>query len=157
MALDLTSIHTALSLVAIAAGAIVVMDLLRTSPGSFWVKLFLFTSIATSATGFLFPFSGILPSHVVGVLALLVLALVLLARYAFECRGRWRGVDAAGMVASLYFLVFVAVAQAFAKLPVLRAAAPTQSEPPFAITQLVVLALFLALGVLAVRATGRRA
>lgn len=151
MVFDLNTLHTAISLVAIAAGAIVVLELERGAARTFWVTLFLVTAIATSASGFLFPFNGVLGSHVVGVIALLVLAVLLLARYAFGLAGRWRGVDAAGMVASLYLLVFVLVAQAFAKVPVLRNAAPTQSEPPLAIAQLVVLLIFVVIGVRAVR------
>jgi hypothetical protein len=93
-----------------------------------------------------------MPSHMVGIAALLVLAVVIAASAVFRRNGAWRRIHAAGLVASWYFLVFVAVAQAFAKVPALKATAPTQSEPPFAIAQLVVLALFVALGWMAVRA-----
>ena len=155
MAFDLVTIHTALSFIAIAAGVVVVYELLRGSATPFWTILFLATAILTSATGYLFPFSGVLPSHIVGGLALLVLAVVLAARYAFGLGGPWRKVDAIGMVASLYFLVFVLVAQAFAKIPALHALAPTQSEPPFAIAQVAVLILFVWLGFSATRSAGR--
>ena len=155
MAFDLLTIHTALSFVAIAAGVVVVYELLRAESTRFWTVLFLATSILTSATGYLFPFSGVLPSHIVGGVALLVLAVVLAARYAFGLGGPWRKVDAVGMVASLYFLVFVLVAQAFLKIPTLNALAPTGSEPPFAIAQGVVLLLFIFLGVAATRSAGR--
>ena len=155
MAFDLVTIHTALSFVAIAAGVVVVYELLRAGSTSFWTVLFLATAILTSATGYLFPFNGVLPSHIVGGIALLVLAVVLAARYAFGLGGPWRKADAIGMVASLYFLIFVLVAQAFAKIPALQALAPTQSEPPFAIAQLVVLALFVWLGFAVTRSAGR--
>jgi hypothetical protein len=155
MAFDLVTIHTALSLIAIAAGVVVVYELLGAGSTRFWTVLFLATSILTSATGYLFPFSGVLPSHIVGGVALLVLALVLAARYAFGLGGPWRKVDAVGMVASLYFLVFVLVAQGFLKVPSLHALAPTGSEPPFAIAQGVVLLLFVWLGISVTRTAGR--
>uniref|UniRef100_UPI001952D2E7 hypothetical protein n=1 Tax=Klebsiella pneumoniae TaxID=573 RepID=UPI001952D2E7 len=82
--------------------------------------LFLATAVLTSATGYGFPFNGLLPSHVVGAIALVLLAVVLLARFVFRLAGSWRWIYAAGMVFSLYFLVFVAIAQAFMKIPVLR-------------------------------------
>ncbi|MDB5414583.1 MAG: hypothetical protein JWR10_2918 [Rubritepida sp.] len=155
MAFDLVTIHTAISFIAIAAGIVVVFDLLRSTYSAFWTVLFLLTSIATSATGYLFPFSGVLPSHIVGGVALLVLAVVLAARYAFGLGGGWRKVDAAGLVASLYFSVFVLVAQAFAKVPSLHVLAPTQSELPFAVAQLTLLVLFVVIGVAATRDSGR--
>ncbi|TCH97549.1 hypothetical protein EJV46_15600 [Roseococcus sp. SYP-B2431] len=155
MAFDLVTIHTVLSFVAIAAGVVVVYELLRAGATPFWTVLFLATSILTSATGYLFPFNGVLPSHVVGGFALLVLAVVLAARYALGLGGPWRKVDAIGMVASLYFLVFVLVAQGFAKIPSLHVLAPTQSEPPFAIAQAAVLALFVWLGIGVTRTAGR--
>lgn len=155
MAFDLVTIHTALSFIAIAAGFVVVLDLLRGGATPFWTILFLATAILTSATGYLFPFSGVLPSHIVGGVALLVLAVVLAARYAKGLQGGWRKADAIGMVASLYFLVFVLVAQAFGKIPALRSLAPTQSEPPFAIAQIAVLVLFVWLGILVTRRAGR--
>lgn len=155
MAFDLVTIHTVLSLIAIAAGAVVVYELLGAGSTPFWTGLFLVTAILTSATGYLFPFSGVLPSHIVGALALLVLAVVLAARYAFGLQGGWRKVDAIGMVASLYFLVFVLVAQGFLKVPSLNRLAPTGSEPPFAIAQGVVLLIFVWLGISVTRTAGR--
>lgn len=152
----LTGIHTWLSLIAIAAGLVVVVDLVRGTAGgglasAFLTTAFLTTAFLTSATGFLFPFNGILPSHIVGAIALVVLAVAAYALYGAHLAGAWRGVYAGTAVASLYFLIFVGVAQAFAKVPALKAAAPTQSEPPFAVAQGVVLLAFVAVGVLAVR------
>ena len=86
----------------------------------------------TSATGFGFPFVAFLPSHAVGSFA-----------------GAWRRIDAIGVVLATYLNVFVLVAQLFRRIPALIAAAPTQSEPPFAITQVIVLALFVWLAVTA--------
>lgn len=150
----LTGIHTWLSLVAIVAGCAVVLGMLQGAVRPVGTGLFLITAVLTSATGFLFPFNGVMPSHVVGVIALLVLALAITALYGRELAGRWRAVYVASAVASLYLLVFVGVAQAFAKVPQLQALAPTQSEPPFAIAQAVVLALFVMLGWRAMKGGG---
>ena len=147
----LTTVHTAISIVAILTGIIAVFGLFKASTDGFWAAIFLVTAILTSATGFLFPFSGVLPSHVVSVIALAVLALVLVARYGLGLAGPWRWIYAAGMVFSLYFLVFVGIAQAFAKVPVLQAAAPTQSELPFSLAQGLTLVIFLALAIAASR------
>jgi hypothetical protein len=146
-----TAIHTAISIVAIVAGLFAVYGLFTSAESPFWSGLFLVTAILTSLTGFGFPFSQLLPSHVVGLIALIVLAVVLLARFVFRNHGAWRWIYASGMVISLYFLVFVAIAQAFAKIPALRATAPTQSELPFALTQGLALVLFIALAIAASR------
>ncbi|WP_035714406.1 hypothetical protein [Azorhizobium doebereinerae] len=147
----LTGIHTWLSLIAIASGVVVTGGLFasRRLPG--WTALFLATAVAASATGYLFPFNGVLPSHIVGAVALVVLVAALAARYPLRLSGAARWIYVAGAVASLYLLVFVGVAQAFAKIPALKAMAPTQAEPPFAIAQGVVLLIFLGIGVLAAR------
>ena len=149
--LILIILHTALSLVALATGPSVVADLLGSREREGMTKLFLATALLTSATGFLFPFTQLLPPHITALLALLVLAVTIPARYRYGLRGAWRWIYAGGAVASLWLLVFVLIAQVFAKIPALRAAAPTQSEPPFAITQVVVLVVFIALGIAAAR------
>lgn len=146
-----TGFHTWLSLIAIATGFVVLVDLIAGRERPAWTMVFLATAVATSATGFGFPFTGVLPSHIVGVVALVVLAVTVPARYHFRRAGHWNWIYAVGAVISLWLLVFVAVAQAFAKIPALKALAPTQAEPPFAIAQLVVLALFLLAGFAAVR------
>ncbi|MCS0496418.1 hypothetical protein NVS89_15035 [Ancylobacter sp. MQZ15Z-1] len=146
-----TGFHTWLSLIAIVTGFVLLSDLIggRDRPG--WTAVFLATAVGTSATGFGFPFTGVLPSHIVGIVALLVLAVTLPARYHFHRAGFWNAIYAVGVVISLYLLVFVGVAQAFGKVPALHALAPTQSEPPFAIAELVVLVLFAFAGFVAVR------
>lgn len=144
-------IHTALSLIALAVGTSVITDLLGAQQRESLTKLFLATSVLTSATGFLFPFTQFLPSHGVAIVALLVLAVIIPARYRYQLRGAWRWIYASGAVASLYFLVFVLIAQLFTKIPALQAAAPTLSEPPFAVTQAVVFVLFAGLGIVAAR------
>lgn len=147
-----TGFHTWLSLIAIATGVVVLAGLFSSRMVPVCTGVFLATAVATSATGYGFPFSGVLPSHVVGAIALVILAVTLAARYAFHLARAWRWIYAAGAVASLYLLVFVAVAQAFGKVPALHAMAPTQSEPPFAIAQGVVLIVFVLLGIGAARA-----
>lgn len=149
-----TGLHTWLSLIAIAAGFVVIASLITGHERRGWTVLFLVTAFATSATGFGFPFTGVLPSHIVGVIALLVLAVTVPADYVFRRAGRWNMVYALGIVASQWLLVFVAVAQLFAKVPGLHALAPTQAEPPFAIAQGIVLLLFVLAGIAAVRGKG---
>ena len=146
-----TLFHVALSLIALVAGIVVVRGLFQARETGTWLTVFLVTAIATSVTGFGFPFVKLLPSHILGIIALVVLAVTLLARYAFGLAGAWRGIWVAGLVASLYFDVFVLVAQAFGKVPGLHQLAPTGSEPPFAIAQAVVLVVFLVIGFLAVK------
>ncbi|MEP9353056.1 hypothetical protein ABLE93_05585 [Xanthobacter sp. KR7-65] len=148
----LVGFHTWLSLIAIVLGIPVTLALMRGGmAGPALTGAFLGLAFLTSATGYLFPFNGLKPSHVVGGIAIAVLAVAAYALYGAARAGVWRGIYAGTAVASLYLLVFVAVAQAFAKVPALAAAAPTQSEPPFAIAQAIVLALFVWFGFVAVR------
>ena len=146
-----TTLHVIVSLIAIAAGAIVVLGMLgaRRLPGT--TAVFLATTILTSVTGLLFPFAGLLPSHVFAILSLVVLALAVLALYVFRLEGRWRWVYVVTALVALYLNVFVAVVQAFQKVAVLQPLSPTQSEPPFLIAELAILALFVTFGALALR------
>jgi hypothetical protein len=137
-----TWVHTALSVVALIAGLIVVLGLFSSRTLDGWTAIFLVTAIATSATGFGFPFQSFGASHWVGVISLLVLALAVLARYVLHYAGAWRWLYAVCTVVAFYFLVFVLIAQAFKKVPSLAALAPTLSEPPFAIAQVAVLVIF---------------
>ena len=141
--------HIVISLIGILAGLFVLYGMLTNTPSSVWSALFLATTIITSATGFPLPPFGFDPPRAVGVLSLVLLALAVVALYAFRLVGRWRLVYVVGAIAALYLNVFVLVAQAFMKLPPLRALAPTQSEPSFVVAQLIVLAAFVVLGVLA--------
>jgi hypothetical protein len=146
-----TSIHSIISLLAIALGLIVLLDFFGVRIPGIVTALFLLLAFLTSATGFGFTFNGLLPSHIVGGLALAVLAITVFARYVQGMRGIWRSVYVVGITASVFFLVFVGVAQAFAKVGALQALAPTQSEPPFLVAQLIVLAIFVVIGVIGVR------
>lgn len=143
-----TLVHVVLSLVGILSGFIVVYGLLTAQRLDGWTVWFLATTVLTSVTGFGFPFDHLLPSHVVGILSLLVLALAIYARYPRGLAGAWRRTFVIGAVIALYFNVFVLVVQAFRRVPVLTALAPTQSEPPFAVAQGAVLLLFIVLGAL---------
>jgi hypothetical protein len=146
-----TLVHVVISLVGIGSGLAVVVGLLNARRLDRWTALFLATTVATSVTGFGFPFEHLLPSHVVGGLSLVPLALAIAARYAFRLAGPWRWVYVISAVVALYFNVFVLIVQLFLKVPALNALAPTQSEPPFLIAQLVVLVLFAAVAFLATR------
>jgi hypothetical protein len=142
-------IHVAISLAGIFSGMIVLFGMITGKRLNGWTAIFLATTFATNATGFLFRFERLLPSHVVGAISLLVLAIAIYARYSRGLAGSWRKVYVGTAVAALYFNVFVAVVQAFLKTPALKALAPTQSELPFKIAQAVVFGLFLGLGILA--------
>jgi hypothetical protein len=144
-----TLIHVLISLVAIASGFVVLYGLLTDKPFRGWTSLFLATTVATSVTGFFFPFHGFTPAYAVGAISMVVLAVAILARYTFHMSGAWRWIYVVSSMLALYFNVFVLVAQAFQKVPALKALAPTQSEPPFLVTQLIVLTLFFVLTIIA--------
>jgi hypothetical protein len=140
-----------LSLIGIFAGFFVVLGLLTAKRLDGWTALFLASTVATSATGFFFPFHGITPADVLGVLSLIVLPVAMYARYGRQLAGVWRRTYAITAMIALYLNVFVLIAQLFDKVPALKALAPTKSEPLFMGTQLVVLVLFAALTIAAVK------
>jgi hypothetical protein len=143
-------IHVLLSLIGIVSGFVVLYGLLIGRPYGGWTALFLATTILTSITGFpLAPF-GFDPPRAVAVISLVLLALAVAALYGFRLAGPWRWIYVGSATAALYLNVFVGVVQAFQKLPFLQPLAPTQSEPPFLVAQVAVLAIFIAFGILAV-------
>jgi hypothetical protein len=146
-----TAVHVAISLAGIASGLVVLYGMLTANAMSRWTAIFLATTVATSATGFGFPFEQLLPSHIVGAISLVVLAAAAVARYVKHLSGAWRLVYVITATLALYLNVFVLVVQLFRRVPALHDLAPTQSEPPFAVAQLVVLVLFVALGVAAAK------
>jgi hypothetical protein len=146
-----TLVHVVLSLVGIFAGLVVVFGMLGSKRLDGWTALFLATTVLTSVTGFFFPFDKILPSHIVGIISLVVLAIAILALYALHLAGPWRWIYVVSADVALYLNAFVGVVQAFQKVPLLASLAPTQSEPPFLIAQAVVLMIFVGLGIAAVR------
>jgi len=138
-----TIIHTLLSLVAIFTGFAVLFGMLAGNRLDGWTKWFLITAVATTVTGFFFPFHGITPGIKLGVISLVVLVVTIYARYAKHLASAWRWIYAVGAVLALYFNVFVGIVQSFEKIPALNAMAP------FKLTQLSVLVLFVVLGFVA--------
>ena len=138
-----TLIHVVISLIGIGSGLVALYGMLVNKRLSGITAIFLVTTALTSLTGFGFPFEHLLPSHKVGILSLIVLAVAFPALYVFRLAGAWRWIYVLTAIVSLYLNVFVLVAQSFMKVSALNALAPTQSEPPFAITQAVVLMIFI--------------
>ena len=144
-----TLAHVLISLVGIGSGLVVMFGLLTGKRLDGWTALFLASTVATSVTGFGFPFHQLLPRHKVGIVSLVVLAVAILARYSMHLAGAWRRVYVVCATVALYFNVFVGVVQAFLHVPVLNAMAPKQTEPPFVVAQGIVLAVFVVLGIVA--------
>ena len=146
-----TFLHVLISLVGIGSGLVVLAGFLTNRRLDRWTAIFLTTTVATSLTGFGFPVDHVMPSHIVGSISLVALAFAIAARYKFQMLRAWRWVYVVSAVMALYLNCFVLVVQSFLKVPALHALAPAQTEPPFAIAQLIVLAAFLGLGVAAVK------
>jgi len=146
-----TTLHVVISLVAIVSGFVAVYRMLGANRIDGWTTLFLVTTVLTSVTGFLFPLSGLTPALIFGIVSMVVLAIALSALYVFRLGGAWRPIYVVTALVALYLNSFVGVVQAFQKLAFLQPFAPTQSEAPFAIAQLILLALMLWLGYRAVR------
>jgi hypothetical protein len=146
-----TFLHVLISLLGIGSGLIVMFGFLNGKRRDGMTALFLATTVATSVTGFGFPFDHLLPSHKVAIISLVVLAVAILARYVFHLAGSWRWIYVVTASIALYLNVFVLVVQSFMKVPGLHALAPTQTEPPFLVAQLLVLAIFIGLTTLAVK------
>jgi hypothetical protein len=144
-----TAVHVVLSLIGILSGLVVLFGLLTANPMNSWTLLFLTTTLATSVTGFFFRLHGFTPALGVGILSLLILAVTSAARFRFHLRDAWRWVYVVGAVVALYFNSFVLVVQAFLKVPVLQALAPTGSGPSFLVAQGTVLTFYLVTGFLA--------
>jgi hypothetical protein len=145
-----TFVHVVLSLIGIFSGVVVMFGMLAAKRLDGWTALFLLSTAATCVTGFLFPFHRFLPSHAIGILSLVLLAVAAFARYSRYLAGSWRRTYVLTAMIVLYLNVFILVVQLFEKVPALRELAPTQSAPPFKFTQLVVLVLFVVLTILAV-------
>jgi hypothetical protein len=146
-----TQLHVIISLIGIASGLIVVLAMLGAKRAPALTAIFLATTVATSATGFMFHFASFGPPEIVGAISLVVLALGVLALYSYKLAGAWRRVYVVTAVLALYLNVFVGVVQTFQKVAFFHALAPTQTEPPFAIAQGIVLLAFIALGVAAAK------
>ena len=144
-----TIFHVLLSLIGIFTGLIAVFGMIAAKRLDGWNAIFLVTTVLTSVTGFLFPFHKLLPSHILGVLSLIVLAVAIPARYVKHLEGAWRKTYAITASMALWLNVFVLVAQLFMKVPSLHVLAPTGTEPPFLLAQVVVMAMFIVLTVAA--------
>lgn len=149
--MSLLAVHVVISLIEIPVGLIMLYGILQGENYGLWTALFLLLAVLTSLTGFpLEPF-GFDPPRAIGILTLALLAIAVIALYVFALRGVWRLIYVVTAIAALYLDVFVAVFQSFLKITSQHALAPTQSEPPFAIAQGVVLVIFVVLGLFAVR------
>jgi hypothetical protein len=148
-----TLLHVVVSLIGIVAGLVAMVGLLKSKPLPGWTGLFLLTTILTSVTGFFFPVEKLLPSHVIGIISLVLLAVACSALYGQKLAGPWRWIYVLTAMISLYLNVFVLVIQSFLKVPPLHALAPSvpPSEPPFAIVQGIVLVFFVVTTFLAIR------
>ncbi|MGA8740858.1 MAG: hypothetical protein WB561_06700 [Terracidiphilus sp.] len=144
-----TYLHVYISLIAIGAGLIVVYGMIAAKRLPLLTSIFLITTALTSLTGFLFPFKGVTPGIVVGILSLIVLVLAVIARRRSTASGAWRGTYVISAILALYFNIFVLIVQSFEKIPALHALAPTQSEMPFKLAQLATLIVIIALTTMA--------
>ncbi len=146
-----TTVHVLISLVGIGSGFAVLLGMFSAKRVNGLTAVFLLTTVLTSMTGFSFPFIHLLPSHKVAIISLVVLAIAVLARYSFHMVGKWRWIYVVTAMIALCLNVFVLVFQSFEKVPALKAMAPTQSEPPFLVAQLAVMAIFIVLTIFAVK------
>ena len=144
-----TQIHVAISLVGILSGLVVMVELLAGRQSNGGTALFLVSTAGTSVTGFLFPFHGVTPGIIVGIISLVVLAVAVFARYARSLAGAWRWIFVVTAMIALYLNVFVLIAQLFQKVPSLKALAPMQTELPFLVAQLSTLVAFVLLTIAA--------
>jgi hypothetical protein len=142
-----TAFHVILSLVGIGSGFVVVLGFLSSRRLDGWTTLFLSTTVLTSVTGFFFPVPHFLPSHGVGIVSLIALAIAIRALYRHRLAGSWARTYVITSVIALYLNVFVLIVQLFRRVPALKAIAPTQSEPPFQLAQFAALLLFVGLGI----------
>jgi hypothetical protein len=148
--------HVVISLIGIAAGFVAMFGMLGSNRMPGWTALFLATTILTNVTGFLIPpfvFDKLLPSHMIGALSLLLLAIACVALYGQKLSGAWRWIYVLTALLSLYLNTFVLVIQSFLKIGPLHALAPSvpPSEPPFAILQGIVLVFFVIMIIGAIR------
>jgi hypothetical protein len=146
-----TTVHVIISLIGILSGFIVLYGLFSVRKLGIWTALFLATTVLTSVTGFFFPATTVLPSHIVGVISLVVLAVAIFALYVRHLAGPWRWIYVLTALTALYLNAFVGVVQAFQKVTFLKPLAPTQSELPFVVAQVGLMLVFIGIGILTVR------
>jgi hypothetical protein len=148
-----TTLHVVISLIAIVAGLIVMFRMLGPYHAGGLTGIFLLFTILTSVTGFMFPFNGITPGILIGILSVVLLAIACIALYGVRLAGPWRWIYAVTALASLYLNVFVLIIQSFLKISPLHAIAPGNppSGPAFAVIQGIVLLFFVVMIIGAVR------
>jgi hypothetical protein len=148
-----TTLHVVISLIAIVAGFIVMFGMLGPYHPGGLTGIFLLLTILTSVTGFMFPFNGITPGILVGILSCVLLAIACIALYAMKVAGPWRWIYAVTALASLYLNVFVLVTQSFLKISPLHEIAPGNppNGPAFAVAQGIALLFFVVMIIVAVR------
>ena len=144
-----TTIHVVISLIGILTGLVVLVGLISGRRFNGWTAWFLVTTVATSATGFFFPFHGVTPAMIIGIISLSLLAVAIFARYFRRFAGSWRSIYVVTAMIALYLNVFALIAQLFQKVPFLKAMAPTQTEPPFLVAQICTLLIFVLLTIAA--------
>ena len=123
-----TMVHVIISLIAIAAGLVVMFGMFGSKRMPGLTATFLAFTVVTSASGFLFSpslFEKLSPGHVIGIISLVLLAIACLALYGMKLAGAWRWIYALTALLSLYLNVFVLVIQSFLNLPALRALVPS--------------------------------
>jgi hypothetical protein len=147
--MTLTKIHVVISLIGILTGVVVLIGLISGRRLNGWTAWFLTSTVGTSVTGFFFPFHGVTPGIILGIISLLLLAVAIFARYFRRFVGPWRGIYVVTAMIALYLNVFVLIAQLFQKVPALKALAPTQTDPPFLVAQLSTLLIFILLTIAA--------
>jgi len=148
-----TALHVVVSLIAIAAGLIVMFGMLGSHGMPALTGLFLLFTILTSVTGLMFPFEKLLPSHILSIISLVLLLIACITRYGVGLTGASRWIYVLTALASLYINVFVLLIQSFLKIPALAAVAPGNppSGPVFAVVQGIVLVFFVIMIIGAVR------
>jgi len=140
-----TFLHVFLSLLGIGAGIFVIYGLLTSRRLGILTALFFVTTVLTSVTGFLFPFKGVTPGIILGILSLIALLLAIVGLYVKKLAGPWRGTYVISVCVAFYFNFFVLIAQSLEKVPALKAVAPTMQSPGFGFTQLAILFIFILL------------
>jgi hypothetical protein len=144
-----TLLHVVISLIAIGAGFVTLLEMANGNRLTGWTALFLLTTALTSITGFFFHSKAFGPPHAFGVITLVVMVPVILGLYVYHLRGRWRLIYLLGAALVFWLNAVVGIIQFFQKVAFLHDLAPTQSEPPFLIAQVVLLAIVALLVIVA--------